>query len=198
MLYVAPTAPHRSSTDGATWYPPTPPKRYANLYQGENVSTTAYVVAAGMRSVRCMRSKCRRRHAINCLDAHVRMRCLPHLLGRAVADPHSHALELELHPFSWARDSIAPNPFTRPVPNTYATYTPSTTIAMPMRLPPTAPPAHSSRPRARQTSACATRPCLARAPRAWTRRLEPTWMNCSWRGCGRCGPWTTWSATWVS
>eukprot|EP00198_Chlamydomonas_reinhardtii_P000543 XP_001689878.1 predicted protein [Chlamydomonas reinhardtii] len=37
MLYVAPTAPHRSSTDGATWYPPTPPKRYANLYQGENL-----------------------------------------------------------------------------------------------------------------------------------------------------------------
>ncbi|PNW88050.1 hypothetical protein CHLRE_01g012126v5 [Chlamydomonas reinhardtii] len=32
LLYVAPTAPHRSSTDGILWYPPTPAKQYANLY----------------------------------------------------------------------------------------------------------------------------------------------------------------------
>ncbi|KAG2444328.1 hypothetical protein HXX76_001084 [Chlamydomonas incerta] len=37
FLYVAPTAPHRASTDGITWYPPTPPNRYKNLYQGENL-----------------------------------------------------------------------------------------------------------------------------------------------------------------
>ncbi|KAG2447066.1 hypothetical protein HYH02_007817 [Chlamydomonas schloesseri] len=37
LLYVAPTAPHRSSTNGITWYPPTPPNRYANLYPESQV-----------------------------------------------------------------------------------------------------------------------------------------------------------------
>ncbi|KAG2447062.1 hypothetical protein HYH02_007813 [Chlamydomonas schloesseri] len=37
LLYVAPTAPHKSTNDGVNWYPPTPPKRYANLYAGENL-----------------------------------------------------------------------------------------------------------------------------------------------------------------
>ena len=37
LLYVAPTAPHRSSTDGILWYPPTPAKQYANLYSASEV-----------------------------------------------------------------------------------------------------------------------------------------------------------------
>ncbi|KAG2444333.1 hypothetical protein HXX76_001089 [Chlamydomonas incerta] len=37
LLYVAPTAPHRSSTDGVNWWPPTPPNRYTNLYAADNI-----------------------------------------------------------------------------------------------------------------------------------------------------------------
>ncbi|KAG2444332.1 hypothetical protein HXX76_001088 [Chlamydomonas incerta] len=38
FAYVTPTAPHRSSTNLVTWYPPTPAPRHHDLYADENVT----------------------------------------------------------------------------------------------------------------------------------------------------------------
>ncbi|PNH10957.1 Arylsulfatase [Tetrabaena socialis] len=40
MFYLAPTAPHRVSTNKMVWYPPTPAARHANLYPGIKAPVT--------------------------------------------------------------------------------------------------------------------------------------------------------------